>query len=54
MRRYGFLLFFAGSVFGIVGRFYAQAWGGTAGSLLFGELWCLVGLIGSFWSLMRQ
>ena len=50
MRRYGFILFFTGSWFGLFLRYYAQQWGGTIGALGVGELWTLVGLIGSVWS----
>ena len=50
MRRYGFLLFFAGSWFGLFLRYYGQKWGGAIGALGVGELWALGGLIGSLWS----
>ncbi len=54
MRRYGFLVFFAGSLFGVVGRYYANAWGGSAGRLVFGELWTVVGVIGIVYTLWRS
>ena len=54
MRRYGFILFFAGSLFGLVARHYAQTWGGATGLLAYGEIWVVGGLIASVMSVWRE
>ncbi len=53
VRRYGFILFFAGSLFGLIGRYYAYQWGGAIGLLAWGEIWVVGGLISSI-VLMRR
>lgn len=54
MRRYGFILFFAGSLFGLVARYYAQKWGGATGLLAYGEIWVVGGLIASVMLVWRE
>jgi len=54
VRRYGFILFFAGSLFGLVARYYAQQWGGPTGLLAYGEIWVVGGLIASVLFVWRE
>lgn len=54
MWRYWFILFFAGSLFGLVARYYAQTWGGATGVLVYGEIWVVGGLLVSVLLVWRE